>query len=188
MEHKVFIAINPNQEIKRKFFKYQSSLPNLPIRWTKKENLHITLSFLGKTKDELIPSLINSVEEVCLEHRPFSLEFNKICYGPTSENPRMIWIIGKKSKEIGELKNDLEKNLSSMPKQDPSVFRGGFSPHITLGRIRRNDFREIEPEKRPVINVDISIKFEVTSIDIIESLLGPTGAQYTILQSVNLNK
>lgn len=188
MEHKIFIAINPSQKIKKRFFKHQSDFSNLPVRWTKKENLHITLSFLGKTKDELIPSIISSVEEVCLEHRPFSLEFNKIRYGPTEQNPRMIWITGKKSKEIGELRSDLEKSLSSMPRQETSDFRSGFSPHITLGRLRRNEFKEIKIEERPVINNDISIKFEVTSIDIIESLLGPTGAQHTILQSINLSK
>jgi len=188
MEHKIFIAINPDQKIKKRFFKERSNFSDLPVRWTKRENLHITLSFLGKTKDELIPSIISSVEEVCLEHSPFSLEFDKICYGPTEQNPRMIWIKGKKSKEIGELRSDLEKNLSSMPRQETSDFRNGFSPHITLGRLRRNDFREISAEEKPVVNKDISIKFEVTSIDIIESLLGPTGAQHTILQSINLSK
>ena len=188
MERKIFIAINPNQEIKKRLFKYQSNFSDLPVRWTKRENLHITLSFLGKTKDELIPSIISSTEEVCLERSPFSLEFDKICYGPTEQNPRMIWIKGKKSKEIGELRSDLEKGLSSMPRQETSDFRSGFSPHITLGRLRRNDFKEIKPEERPIINKDISVKFEVNSICIIESLLGPTGAQHTILQSINLSK
>ena len=76
----------------------------------------------------------------------------------------------------------------NIPEAKISVFKEGLSPHVTLGRLRKSDFRKIKPEKRPIINNDISIKFEVVSIDIIESQLGPTGAQYTILQSVNLNK
>ena len=185
MEHRIFIAINLSQEVRNKLFRHQSNLPILPVRWTEKENLHITLSFLGKIKDELIPEIINSVEEVCLEHSPFFLEFNKICYGPTEENPRMIWATGKKSREIGELKNDLERNLSSAPGQQNSVFKSGFSPHVTLGRIRRNDFKEME--ERPRINKNISVRSEVTSVDVIESQLG-SKSQYTILQSINLSR
>ena len=52
MEHRLFIAINPKQEIKEKVFKCKLNLPILPIYWTKQENLHITLSFLGNIKDE----------------------------------------------------------------------------------------------------------------------------------------
>ena len=188
MEHRIFIAINPSQEIKEKIFKHQLSFPNLPVNWTKKENLHITLSFLGYTKDESIAEIINSVEEVSARHHSFFLELNKVCYGPTIQNPRMIWVTGKKSKEMGELKNDLEKKLLNAQKRKDSVFKEGLSPHITLGRLKRSDFKQISPEERPIIDKDIFEKFEVTSIDIIESELEPSGAQYTLLQSINLGK
>ena len=188
MEHRLFIAINPKQEIKEKVFKCKLNLPILPIYWTKQENLHITLSFLGNIKDELIPDIIDTVEEISKKHGPFFLELDKVCYGPTNQAPRMVWVTGKKSKEMGELKNDLEEQLLNALGQRISVFKDGASPHITLGRIKKNDFREIKTEERPIINNDISIKFEVNSIDIIESQLEPTGAIYTILQSINISK
>ena len=188
MEHRIFIAINPSQEIKEKIFKHQLGFPDLPVNWTKKENLHITLSFLGNTKDESIAEIINSVEEVSTKHHSFFLELNKICYGPTIQNPRMVWVTGKKSEEMGKLKNDLEEKLLNAQKRKRSVFKEGLSPHITLGRLKRNDFKQIAEEERPIVNKDIFIKFEVVSIDIVESQLEPTGAQYTLLQSINLGK
>ena len=188
MEHRIFIAINPNQEIKQKIFKHQSRFPDLPVNWTKKEDLHITLSFLGNTKDESMAEIIDSVEKVSAKHHPFFLELNKICYGPTIQNPRMIWVTGKKSEEMGKLKNDLEEKLLNSQKRKRSVFKEGLSPHVTLGRLKRGDFKQILPEERPVIDKDIFIKFEVVSIDIIECQLEPTGAQYTLLQSIDLGK
>ena len=52
---KTFIAINLPEDIKEKLAEYQESWSELPIRWTKKENLHITLEFLGYlTEQKLI--------------------------------------------------------------------------------------------------------------------------------------
>ena len=50
--HRVFIAINLPGKIKKELAKIQSQWPRLPIRWTKSENLHITLIFLGNLSDE----------------------------------------------------------------------------------------------------------------------------------------
>ena len=188
MEHKIYIIISLSQEIKKKLFKFKLKLPDLPIHWTKRENLQISLSFLGKIKDESIAEIINSVEEVSEKHEPFFLELNKICYGPTEENPRMVLARGVKSKEIGELKNSLEEKLLNIPKQRLSMFKEGLSPYVTLGRIRKRDFREIKPEERPVIDKNISIKLEVNSIDIMEAEIESTGARYTLLQSIKLGK
>jgi len=188
MEHKIYIIISLSREIKKKLSKHTLKLPDLPIHWTKRENLQISLSFLGKIKDESISEIINSVEEVSANHKPFFLELNRICYGPTEENPKMVLARGVKSKEIGKLKNDLEGRLLSIPKQKPSIFKEGLSPYVTLGRIKKSDFRKIEVEERPLIDKTISIKFEVNSIDIMECEIESTGAQYTLLQSIGLGK
>ncbi|HEB01428.1 MAG TPA: WecB/TagA/CpsF family glycosyltransferase, partial [Candidatus Portnoybacteria bacterium] len=39
----IFVAINLPSEIKKKFLSFQQKWPDLPVRWTKEENLHITL-------------------------------------------------------------------------------------------------------------------------------------------------
>jgi 2'-5' RNA ligase len=52
MRHRVFIAINLPENVKNKLSSYQEKWPELPIRWTKKENLreftyHFNLSWLS---------------------------------------------------------------------------------------------------------------------------------------------
>ncbi len=52
MRPRVFIAINLPEDIKNELISFQKKWPNLPCRWTKKENLHITLLFLGHLNEE----------------------------------------------------------------------------------------------------------------------------------------
>jgi len=42
---RVFIAINLPGNIRKKLAEYQKKWPELPIRWTKQDNIHITLVF-----------------------------------------------------------------------------------------------------------------------------------------------
>lgn len=152
MGHRIFIAINLPEDIKKKLENYQSKWPELPIRWTKKENLHITLEFLGYITDEELLKTFQNTKELALKHKPFFITLNKICYGPPSSStenriPKMIWITGEKCQEFNLL------------------------PHITLGRIRTWEFRQIELEERPEVSEEINLTFEVNSIEVMESEL-----------------
>jgi len=185
--HRIFIAINLPEDIKEKLSDYQGKWPELPIRWTKKENLHITLIFLGSLNDEEVLEVCKIAKEVASRNKSFSVNLNKTCYGPPKKMPpRMIWVQGEKSLEFTSLKDDLEKSLMGRMRFSPE--KRVFSPHITLGRIRTFEFRRIEPEERPAIEQDISLSFEVSSIEVMESHLKKSGAEYTILESLKLGE
>jgi len=178
MRHRVFIAINLPEEIKKELSSFQSKWPELPCRWTKKENLHITLEFLGYLTDEELIELCQKTKEMASGKKTFSIRLNKICYGPPRKSPRhpdesrggwrggwsprMVWVIGERVKEFN------------------------LTPHITLGRIKTWEFRQIEPEERPIVEEEISLNFEVNSIEVMESQLKRGGTEYTILASCPL--
>ena len=201
MRKRIFIAINLPEEIKNKLAFYQEKIEELftpyrnevsgagPCRWTKKQNLHITLIFLGYLTDEEIPELCKIAKEVSSKYSQFTVNLNKICYGPPKKMPpRMIWVQGKKSKILSDLKEDLEKSLTENIR--PALSAKGrdreFSPHLTLGRIKTWQWRQIEPEDRPEVEEDISLSFNVNSIEVMESKLKRSGPEYTILESVEL--
>ena len=118
MPRRIFIAINLPENIKNKLLSYQEKWPELPVRWTKKENLHITLEFLGYLADEELIELFQKTKEMVSEKESFSIRLNKICYGPPAKNPpqsmspsdsflrsssrtpRMIWVMGEKIKDV----------------------------------------------------------------------------------------
>lgn len=189
MRHRIFIAINLPEDIKKRLIEFRNKWPEeLPIRWVKTDNLHITLSFLGYVQDEEIPGICKIIEGVSSRREAFQISLKKIIYGPPKKMPpRMVWVEGEKSKELGKLQKDLENSLysSSVPSLKESEARP-YAPHITLGRIREWEFKQIEPEERPEINENISLSFEVNSIELMESNLKRGGAEYSVLESCPL--
>jgi len=183
MRHRTFIAINLPEEIKRKLEDFQSKWPELPVRWARRDNLHITLIFLGYLSDEELLEVLKITKEVALRNPAFSLNLSKICYGPPKKMPpRMVWVEGEKSEELGKLRKDLENSLLISSIKGLEEENRPYAPHITLGRIRAWEFRQIEPEERPIIDEDISLNFEVNSIEVMESELKRDGPEYTILE------
>ena len=187
MKHRIFIAINLPEEIKNQLAGHQDKWLELPCRWTKKDNLHVTLEFLGYMVDDELINFCRKTRESFSEKKSFNLYLNKICYGPPSKKPpdimnpsdsflrsssfstknktpRMVWVMGEKIKEFN------------------------ITPHITLGRIKTWQFKQIDPEERPEINEEINLSFEVKSIEIMESSLKRGGPEYTILESIPLSK
>ena len=186
MRKRIFIAINLPENIKKELIKYQEQWLDLPVKWVKPDNLHITLVFIGSIRDEELSEVCKITKEAVSENSSFSINLNRICYAPPKKIPsRMIWAGGERIKELADLKDDLEKSLIHTGMKFVSEDRN-FKPHITLGRIRQWEWRQIEPEEIPEINEEISLNFPVNSIEIIESQLSPKGSKYTILESVKL--
>lgn len=159
---RVFIAINLPDGIRKKLAGYKERWPELPIRWTKPENLHITLDFIGQVTDEELLEVCKRTKEIADKHDVFEIKLTKICYGPLNKSPRMVWAIGEKIKKLN------------------------LSPHITLGRIRKWEWQRIEPEERLSVEEEIDLSFPVDSIELMESVLKRGGPEYTILESYNL--
>ncbi|MCD6550505.1 RNA 2',3'-cyclic phosphodiesterase [bacterium] len=185
MKKRIFIAINLPDEVKQKLLDFQKKWSELPVRWVKKENLHLTLNFLGYIFEKDLNAITKSVEEISQRHQPFFIELDKIDFGARYKNiPRLIWVEGKRSQELISLKKDLDQALHKSINFIPET--RDFLPHITLARLRKWDWQRIEPDERPEICEYISEKFEVKSIEIMESRLKRGGAQYSILKSFQL--
>ena len=168
MMHRIFIAINLPEDVKNQLAEYQKKIeglfqPPAPVRWTKKDNLHITLEFLGNLSEEELIKACQDTEEFAKNHESFTITLDKISYGPPKKMPpRMIWVTGEKIAELNVV------------------------PHITLGRIKMWEFRQIEPDERPDVSREIGLGFEITSLEVMESQLKKSGPDYTILESCPL--
>ncbi len=167
---RVFIAINFNEGFKKELLSIQREIDTSfsdtnPIKWTKKDNLHLTLLFVGFTNN--LENIFNKIQKITKKYKPFSINFNEVNY---SLNNKMVWVLGEKNKTLTSLSNDLgNKN---------------FIPHITLGRISTFNFNKINPEEIPQINNEILIdlKIKVNSIDIMHSNF----KNYTLLKNFKL--
>lgn len=190
MLHRVFIAINLPEDIKNILVSFQDKYPQLPARWVNKENIHITLNFLGNLDDNQLLETINTVKEVVSNHSPFLLRIKKVVFGPPKKiPPRFVWAETESTKELSSFQVELEEKLFRMPSyQYKTKENRSFCAHITLARIKAFDFRRAEPEGRTNINEDLDLCFEVSAIEVMESRLKRSGAEYEILESVALKE
>lgn len=174
MLKRIFLAINLPDSVKKELLSFKEKWAELPARWVSEENLHITLLFLGNTSEKDLQELLWFSKKVARKHNPFELKLSGIEYGPSKENPRMIWIMMQESQELRQLQKDIQQF-----KPDEKL----FSPHLTLARLRQIEFRRIEPEEQPIIEEEISFDIPINSFEIMESNLRHQDPKYTVLQS-----
>ena len=185
MKRRLFIAINLPEDIKNKLIEYQKKWTDLPVRWTPKLNLHITLVFIGYVDDDEMFKICNIVRQAGRQYNPFNINLERIILGPPNRPPRMFWVEGEKNEEIAKLKNDFEDFLlgsrnSGYRKKEARAYR----PHITLGRIKQGQWRKLSPQ--PEVDEKFEFSFPVETIEVMQSNLKRTGAEYTVLESTNL--
>lgn len=198
MKKRIFISINLPENIKKRLAEEQQEIDrqfayfcgNSPIKWTKKDNLHITLFFVGFLEINDLPEVFKIVETATAKFNAFDVKLKDIVYAPKGKiPPKMVWVNGEQSDELGRFQKTLETALLSNPNvtlESEDGINKNFSPHITLGRITQWQWARLEPEEIPELNKDFINNFGVNSIEIMESELKRGGAEYTILKSFNL--
>lgn len=190
---RIFIAINLPDKIKAELEDLQKQIVDMfpqdsrgVVRWLKKDNLHLTLLFIGSVKEEKIPCLCDIIKEVVKRQISFFLKIKRVCYGPPKKiPPRLIWLELDKNPELLKMVSNLKREVSGAGVLK-KIEKRPFSPHITLARIKAWQWRRIEPEDRPEIEKELDLTFNVNSIELMESKLKRTGAEYKKLSSFKL--
>lgn len=148
---------------------------DLPVKWIKEDNLHIALVFLGFVENDILPEICQKTVKATLETNSFDLEFEKIELFPV-EDPRMIVLIGKTNNELRDLVNNIEKELGVS-----NVAKKTFAPHITLGRIRKNKWEELD--EIPRIEEKFLVNMSVESVEIVANNFEKGKNNYTTIES-----
>lgn len=180
MKKRIFVAINllpkDKEKIKEELLGISNQFSSADIRFLKPENWHLTLSFLGYQDDQSINLIIQAIQQTAAATEPVRIKFEKIIYGPPGKPPRMIWITSDKktSDLLGELKKQLEDALENFGVRFKKEKRP-FSAHITLARFFASK------KELPSIEKNLIFEFKVESLDLMESTLRRSGAEYDLL-------
>jgi len=183
---RVFIAINLDTEIKEYIAKVQEGIEQLrgslhgKMKLVEKENLHISLKFLGNLDSMAIEKTKAVLQKVSQQYQPFFIELSEnIGMFPNFKRPRVIWIgVGKGSNKIAEIYQALENELKT---ESFYQTENNFSVHITLARIKyiKNSQKMVDYLK--TIEID-NLSQKVQSIDLMESCLTNEGPIYHVLK------
>jgi 2'-5' RNA ligase len=183
--YRSFIAVDfPNCIIEKIGLNQESLKEGFPsfVHWTRPENIHLTLKFLGEIDIEMVRRIEKSLDILANISKPFSLELDGIGVFPNWKNPRIIWIGFNKSEYLLSLVRQIEtqmNNLGCQREEKP------FSPHLTIGRVRDNakpeDIRILENKCCSFARIAGST--QITEIHLYKSDLFHSGPVYTLLHS-----
>lgn len=148
------------------------------VRWVKAENLHITMKFLGDTKEKLVPEISSAMEEVS-KYLPFEMEIGGIGGFPSLASARVIWVGAyDESQTVHRIYEEIETGIGNLGFKKE---KRKYSPHITVGR-----------SKRKPVRVDVGHELGkragstliVNEVVLYKSDLKSSGAEYTVLERV----
>jgi len=189
---RIFIAIEIPQNIRVKITEItdylQSKTSPTAVKWSEYENLHLTIKFIGETKQEKIEEITKVLSQSLAHQAPFSLEIGGLGMYPNNTNPRVIWLGVTGGEPLIAMHNILDQNLARL-----GIQREGrpFSPHLTIARLRRNtDAASSKTIGRTLsqFRVDSLGLFNIDRVQLFQSVLTPSGPIYTTLFSVPLNQ
>src|SRR6185503_2547237 len=111
------------------------------LRWTKYDQLHITLVFIGQLSDERAAAIVHAMRDP-LPHPPFRCALGGIGAFPPRGAPRALWIgVKTGADEIVRVQFETAGRLETLGVERE---RRPFSPHLTLAR-----WRDSRPSDRP---------------------------------------
>lgn len=194
---RIFIAINLPQgvrdELERRIADMVTALPE-SVRFVPPEFLHFTITFLGYQTDEDIGEVVAAMQEVVPQFTPPEIRFERIAYGPPSPrrsapregrvgaSARMIWAMTDEatSRALEELKSALEDALAERGVRFERETRK-YIGHLTLARFAR-------VKNLPDIDAALALRFTPESVDLMESRLKRSGAEYMKLTEVEFGE
>ncbi|MBO5199144.1 MAG: RNA 2',3'-cyclic phosphodiesterase [Lachnospiraceae bacterium] len=127
---RLFIAVDFEEEIKQYILSVQKQLKAIAKKgnFTRPENFHLTLIFLGEVSQSELPSVLRAVDSVEQDAEEFLIDG----IGRFPRDGGDIWWLGVKDyKGIAQIQSFLSRKLCAA---GFSIESRAFRPHLTLAR------------------------------------------------------
>jgi RNA 2',3'-cyclic 3'-phosphodiesterase len=174
---RLFLALNLDPEVRRRCYAATQALraAGPDVRWVDETKLHLTLKFLGEQPESLVPPLSAALDKAASQSRELDLELGAIGAFPNFRRPRIVWLGVAPDPKLELLHHDVEVACETL---GLSVDGRPFRPHVTLGRVEKND-GALRQAARGMKIRDVSA---VSSVDLMLS----AGGRYRVLHAAAL--
>ncbi|HKS37867.1 MAG TPA: RNA 2',3'-cyclic phosphodiesterase [Verrucomicrobiae bacterium] len=155
------------------------------VRWTKPDQLHLTLKFLGNVRGDGVNDLKSALTRACAGRAPFQLTLEGLGCFPNTRTPRVVWVgITGELKPLEKLQMEIDRQTQTFG--DHTEERP-FQPHLTIGRVKvqGKDARRLGEavERTTVFRPGAWL---IREVELIQSKLAREGANYSTLASAHL--
>jgi 2'-5' RNA ligase len=182
---RTFVAIDLEPELKRALEDLVRKLKRTgaDVRWVDGRGMHLTLKFLGEIDQAAVPDVDQAVKAAASGSGRFPLILRGTGTFPPGKSPRVLWAGVAEEPALMHLQKAVEARLEAAgyPSEDRP-----FHPHLTLGRVKgpsrlREALAELERHEGAVFG-----EMTAGKVALVESLLGPRGAEYRIVSEFTL--
>ncbi len=187
---RVFIAIPVDDSLRGQLERLQASLaarvPPKSVRWTRPEQIHLTLKFLGKVRAAAIPEVTAALRSVCADALALRLKAEGFGCFPNAVRPRVLWV--GVTGEIAALARLQERVAAVTEALGEHEKREDFTAHLTLGRVLSRRPREVREVGEALAGVAFSQvgDWRAEAVELQQSVLQRGGSVYTTLARVAL--
>jgi 2'-5' RNA ligase len=175
-----FVAVDIEEpEVVRRIENVQREVLQLglDVKLVERENLHLTLRFLGEIPQSRINDVIKALSGV--KANKFQIKLAEIGVFPDLSRPRVLWIgVSQGADELVKLANAVRQVVDKFAEHREER---EFTPHLTIGRIKTS--RNVE-KMRELVARYRGVEFGVVTVDKIKlkkSVLTPRGPIYSDL-------
>jgi 2'-5' RNA ligase len=183
---RTFIALELPAEILERLARLQQRLMQRcsGVRWVKPGAMHLTLKFLGPTREDQVSGVAGVLEQAARGAAPFQLEVAGIGAFPNTRNPKVIWAGIGFDTRLADFQEQLEAGLARIgfPKEKRS-----FAPHLTLGRVREGAARKELGSLIDEYGSEAIGRVAAERVVFFRSELMPAGPVYSVLSDINLH-
>ena len=170
---RLFLGLCLPKSVKDQLAPMKSGLPE--ARWIDRENLHLTIRFIGEVEETLAEDIHDGLST--LKFEAFPLQLKGIDCFQSRNKVRSVWTGTVTSYHLKTLKRKVEQNLRRTGLQ---VETRKFSPHVTLARLKRAPLTSVIPYLEANCGFQTE-SFQVDQVFLFRSHLGHRGATYETL-------
>lgn len=173
---RLFVAIDLSEAVKDELSRVIEALrPGAPeAKWVPRDNLHLTLAFLGEVGEQRLRAVSTAVGSVAGGVAAFESRLEEVGTFPSPRRARVVWVgLADAGGGLAGLADACAEAL------EPLGFppeRRAFTPHLTLARFRR----PADASRLPEVGIDPA-PFAVEALTLFRSHLARPAPRYEAL-------
>jgi 2'-5' RNA ligase len=182
---RVFFAIDLPATAKEQVGKWLGTLKksarSQPIRWTRAENLHITLQFLAEVRQEHIAAIVSNVRTELATLQSATVTFDSLHLFPNPYRPRVIVLNIRPQQHLALLAERIGRAIQASHYEiDSRPFRA----HLTLGRIKHT--QRVHLDFLSTVKLPPFAPLDMHEVTLFRSEPQPEGSNYIPLERILL--
>jgi RNA 2',3'-cyclic 3'-phosphodiesterase len=179
---RVFCAIElPSlviEKISEHIMRLRAAAPDSPASWSRPENVHLTLKFIGEIGQNRVADLSQAAAAAVAGFSPFEILIKNTGSFPKQGTPRVFWIgVDDYSEKLKQLQGKLEDECVQLGFAKEART---FNPHLTIARGRKpRGARALAAAHKEMGFAPTEVS--VRELTVIRSELSSAGSNYTVI-------